>query len=430
MRPRVAGDRDPAALALGGALVLLGLLLRHGGLLLLAVPLFMFWGIGTFGRLSQADPDIRVRRELSARRVLAGERVRVTVTAECEGARPDHWVVFDVPPPGLEVVDGAAARAFDGRGGRTLQLQYELRATRGYHHWGEVRVAWADPFGGPSRERAVACESTLWALPRGEPLRGLGWSPRRTRVYSGFIKTRAGGAGLEFFDTRPYVPGDEVRRIHWKATARLGRWITTQYEQERVADVGIVLDTRRKSEVDCTHAGPAETHSLFERSVCAAAAVAQAALARGNRVGLLRYGRLLEWTSPGYGPRQRERVLHALAEAQLGDLAVFEDLAFLPRKLFPGRSQLVLISPLLHDDIPVLRRLRAHGYAVTVISPDPVRFERRWLASNTPVARAAAGLAELERGQRLRALRRVGVLVIDWNPFEPLQQALRERPWG
>jgi len=406
-----------------------GLLLRHGGLLLLALPLLVFWGTGAYGFFSQAAPDIRVRRSLSARRVLAGETVRVTVTVTCTGPPPARWLVRDALPPGLELVDGAASRLVDGRAGRTLRLHYEAQATRGHHRWEAVRVAWADPFGGPWREATCDAVSALWALPCSEPLRGLELSPRRTRVYAGFIKGRVGGAGLEFFDTRPYAPGDEVRRIHWKATARHARWITTQYEQERVVDVGVVLDTRRKSEVDYTHLGPARTHSLFERSVGAAASVARAALARGNRVGLLRYGRLLEWTYPGYGRRQQERVLHALAEARLGDLAVFEDLAFLPRQLFPGRSQLVLVSPLLEGDVPVLRRLRAHGYAVTLLSPDPVRFERRWRGVQRPVDRVAARLAALERSERLGELRRAGVRVIDWDPFEPLQHALRGRRW-
>ena len=86
--------------------------------------------------------------------------------------------------------------------------------------------------------------------------------------------------------------------------------------------------------------------SLLEHTVTAAATLADAFLAAGNRVGLFVYGGGIDWTLPGYGKRQRERILQALARVRLEEHQVFRHLGHLPTRLFPIRSQLVLVSPL------------------------------------------------------------------------------------
>jgi uncharacterized protein (DUF58 family) len=73
-------------------------------------------------------------------------------------------------------------------------------------------------------------------------------------------------------------------------------------------------------------------HSSNTRS--AAAALVDTFLTAGNRVGLLLYSQYLSWTFPGYGKIQRERILQALARAEVGDSQVFSDLMYLPARLF------------------------------------------------------------------------------------------------
>ena len=119
--------------------------------------------------------------------------------------------------------------------------------------------------------------------------------------------------------------------------------------------------------------------SLFEHSVLAAGSLADALLQQGNRVGLLVYSQYLHWTLPGYGKLQRERILQALAGAAPGASQIFDGLQYLPTRLFPAESQIVLVSPLVEDDYLTLVQLRARGYQVMVVSPDPVGFEARLL---------------------------------------------------
>jgi uncharacterized protein (DUF58 family) len=139
-------------------------------------------------------------------------------------------------------------------------------------------------------------------------------------------------------------------------------------------------------------------------------------------VGLFIYGRSLDWTFPGYGKMQRERILRALANAELGSGQVFEKLEHLPARLFPARSQLVLISPLLSQDAEELTKLRANGYQLLVVSPDPITFEQKGLKKEREVM-LAARIARLERALLLDKLRQAGIRVMEWQVDTPFQQA-------
>jgi len=246
-----------------------------------------------------------------------------------------------------------------------------------------------------------------------------------TRVYAGTIPARVGGEGVEFFGVRQYEMGDSARRINWRATARHPESVfSNEFQQERVADVAVVLDGRDRA--DLRVAGRA----LFDHAVVAAGTLASALLQQGNRVGLLVYSQYLQWTYPGYGRVQRERILHALANAAPGGSQIFEGLQYLPTRLFPPESQIVLVSPLVEDDLTTLVQLRARGYQVLVICPNPVLFEMSNLPALDPVTQRwmslwLVGFSRLERTAMLGRLRRAGVQVIEWNVAHPFDLAMR-----
>ena len=193
---------------------------------------------------------------------------------------------------------------------------------------------------------------------------------------------------------------------------------SNEFQQERLADVGIVLDGRQRTNLF------GGGRSLFEHSVLAAAALSETFLNQGHRLGLLVYGSYLAWCLPGYGKLQRERVLHALARAQVGESSVFAGLEHLSPRMFPVESQIVLISPLTGEDLKVLVQLRARGYQVLVFSPDPVAFECSILQP-TPAVELAARVARLERDLLIRRLQRAGIQVIAWDVARPFDQAVR-----
>jgi uncharacterized protein (DUF58 family) len=184
--------------------------------------------------------------------------------------------------------------------------------------------------------------------------------------------------------------------------------------------VGIVLDGRLRTNEF------ARGHSLFEHSVQAAAALSDALLTQGNRVGLLVYASYLRWTLPGYGKVQRARILHSLAHARPGGSEVFSDLENLPTRLFPSESQIILVSPLTEDDLRPLIHLRAQNYQVMVVSPNPVKFELSYLPKNDNVTMAAR-VIQMERALLFQRLQRAGVQVLDWDVAEPFDLVVKRR---
>jgi uncharacterized protein (DUF58 family) len=236
-----------------------------------------------------------------------------------------------------------------------------------------------------------------------------------------------GGTGTEFFGVREYHPGDPPRAINWRASAHHEDLLyTNEFQQERAADVGIILDGRLRTNEF------ARGHSLFEHSVQAAAALADALLAQGNRVGLLVYAAFLGWTIPGYGKIQREKILYSLAHARPGGSDVFAGLEHLPTRLFPPESQIILVSPLHEDDLSPLVQLRAQGYQMLVVSPNPVKFEVSYLPKSPNVI-LAARVIQMERTLLMQKVKRAGIQVLDWDVSDPFDQVVKlklSRPVG
>ncbi len=402
------------------ALILWGLAARSGELLALALPFVIFLVAGLLAE--SGEIKLQAERMLSAERVYGNEEVTVRLKIKNMGSQLAELQLVDHVPEALKITEGDTSAIASLAAHEALELEYTVSGYRGYFEWRGLKAIATDHLGFQCKELFIDCPGALYIMPRFEELRDIEIRPRRTRVYSGIVRANQGGPGVEFFGVREYYPGDAFKWINWKATARRDELVTNEYEQERVADVAIILDARTKSHVW------AGGESLFEHSVRAAASFARFFINKGNNVGLLIYGSFLDWTFPGYGRLQREKIMRALARAELGDKIVFEGLEHLPARLFPIRSQIVLVSPLLDQDVEVLRRLRARDYHVIVVSPNPIEFELAKLPQSDAV-KLAARVARLERRLLLDKLNRSGIRVLNWNVYEPLAD-LAERALG
>jgi uncharacterized protein (DUF58 family) len=348
---------------------------------------------------------------------MGGQPCVVKVELANRGKDLEEVFLTDLLPPDVSV-EGNTEYYGPFRAGGVETLSYTVRGVRGRYEFPGVSVTIRDLLGLSRDEEILPCPGTLSVLPAADHPERMKIFPRRTRVFTGMIRSRESGAGVEFFGTRGYVPGDPLRHLNWKAGARWDLLITNLFEQERIADVGIILDARSIVEIQT------DEDSLFEHSVRAAASLAQYFLGEGNRVALLVYGNYIEWTYPGYGKQQRARIMAALAGAELGEHAVFKEFGSLPTRLFPAESQVVLISPLRGEDVVPLRYLRGLGYRVLIVSPDPISFEKRLLPQDG-FRELAESIARMEREATLAKLRRSGAQVVDWDVTGPLWLALK-----
>lgn len=400
-------------------LVVAGVVTLNGALLALALPFAAYLAASLI--TTPARLEFEIERKLSAERVPTGTPVTVTLTVTNRGSMLEEARIEEQLPEGLVVTEGSARHLVHLAPGKTEAWTYTISGVRGYYQFPPVQMTAADPFGLLPQRHEVMEPSQLFVMPPILKLKPIVIRTRKTRVYSGVVPARVGGSGIEFFGLRDYQPGDSPRWINWRASARHEENIySNEFQQERVADVGIILDGRVRANV------LAERHSLFEYSTVAAATIAGAFLQQGNRVGLLVYGQYLQWTIPGYGKLQREKILQAISQAQPGSSQVFSDLDHIPTRLFPAQSQLVLVSPLTPDDLEMLVKLRARGYQLMVISPDPVAFEASFLPKTHEVE-LASRVVRMERDIMLRQLKHAGIQLVNWDVSQPFDQVMRAR---
>jgi uncharacterized protein (DUF58 family) len=406
------------------ALVLAGLASREGRFLDLAIPLLVYMAMGLL--YEPEPPQLKISRRLSTDRTLPKQPIRVTLSITNEGPALEEVYFEDVVPDTLKVVEGVSSLLTPLPAGQTVTLTYTLAGQRGLYRLSAVKVSVTEYLGLFRKEATLSAPEQFFVLPDVVKTRQVAIRPRRIGVYHGLIPARQGGPGVEFFGVREYQAGDPLRWVNARASARYDQKLfINEFEQERMADIGLILDARQQTDA---RRGP---ESLFEYGVQATATLAETFLSRGNRVGLLMYGRSIDWTFPGYGKVQQERIFRALARAQQGAGRIFEKLDHLPTRLFPARSQIVFISPLVGADAETLIRLRARGYRLMVISPDPISFEQQKLGTSQ-MAALATQLARLERDLILRKLLHAEIQVVDWPveiPFYQIaHQALSRMP--
>jgi uncharacterized protein (DUF58 family) len=160
-------------------------------------------------------------------------------------------------------------------------VRYDLRASlRGRYEIGPLQVQLVDPFGLCRLTRQFATTEHLTVLPQVHPLPGV----PLTGDWSGLgdSATRAvASLGEDDVVPREYRTGDELRRVHWKSTARSGELMVRREERPWRTRATVLLDTR---EVAHRGDGPAST---FEWAVTAAASVSVHLVRRGYAMRLL-----------------------------------------------------------------------------------------------------------------------------------------------
>ncbi|WP_420632427.1 DUF58 domain-containing protein [Candidatus Leptofilum sp.] len=400
-------------------LLVAGFGLVNGNIVLLALPFVLYLSLSLLAAPEAANLDIQ--RTLSSIRMPAHSEITITLTITNNGGSISELLLEDAVPEGLILTDGATRQLLALPAGASHGFSYTVEVPRGQYQFSQVTAVVRESF--DLRRRQFTCEvpGNLFAylVPRASNLKQVAIHPRRTRVYSGIVPARVGGEGLDFFGVRDYRQGDSQRRINWLAGARHpGSLFTNEFEQERVADVGLILDARAASNI------PYGNQSLLEYSIEAITLMVDALINQGNRVALLIYGGAVNYTLPGYGKLQRERILQALSGAQLQSSHVFAQLRALPTQLFPAQSQIVFVSPLLPEDVPFLRRLRAYDYEVLLVSPNPISYESR-LMPDAPALALAAKLAQLERELLHTELLQAGIFVLDWDVARPFDDVAR-----
>ncbi len=254
----------------GLLLLLVGMVTRIGpavqfGALALLLPV-------AAATLTRPPAELQVTRMLSARELPTGDALDVTIDVRGKFPRRRTLLLEDRAD---EALGGAHRLAVGGASGHAVSRpQYRVRAgRRGVHHLGPLLIHVVDRFGMIHRVVELAGREEVLVTPRVLPLPPAVLGGGSLGSGSGHL----GPLGAETDDVIPraYRPGDEVRRIDWKASARTGDLMVRSEENPWRSAVTLVIDTRAQA-----HRGN-EPHSSLDVVLTFAASVGALALDTG-----------------------------------------------------------------------------------------------------------------------------------------------------
>ncbi len=352
----------------GVALVLTGVLLGQPDITRIGVLVLALVGIALV-LVSRHGLALDVRRTVSPSRVAIDERSVVTVQVRnTEGSTSPVAMAEE----SLDYALGDRPRFVlpSMRPGAVHEVQYTIRShTRGVHRLGPLRVRVRDPFGLALRATAVPGDAEVVVLPRVVPLSS-GRSLGSGIGSEGSIPHMVALHGEDDQTVREYRDGDDLRRIHWPATARTGDLMVRQEDRPAKRRAVVLLDTRTHG-----HGGSGRSSSL-EWSVTTAASLLVHLVGGAYAVHLLT-------ADPGsesgvHHDDSVENGLDRLARVELGeDEGVRAQLHAAHGLTSQGGLVVYVGGPLSDDDAHSLAALRQPGSTGVGLVVDPTSFGSR-----------------------------------------------------
>lgn len=284
--------------------------------------------------------SLRLAREVRYGWAQVGDRLEERFTLLNASIFPATWVEMDDHStlPGYRA---SLATAVGGEGDVTLLTEGHC-SRRGLYLLGGATLRSGDPLGIYTIAIEDPSSRALLVLPPVVPLPPIEITPGGY-LGDGRPRLRALEENVRASGVREYQPGDPLRRIHWPTSARHDKLFTRQLDGNPAGDWWILLD------LDQDIQAGSDWDSTVEHGVVLAASLADQGLRNKQAVGLAINGEAPEWLTPRENERQRWDILHALALAQPGSLALAD---FLQRggKAFGKHASLVIITPSTKTD--------------------------------------------------------------------------------
>lgn len=307
--------RGRCLVAAGLTLGVLGALLGERSLVQLALFVLALPVLAAVG-VVRARFRLATRRTVTPARLPRGQEAQVLLEVTNTDRRPGGmWALSEQLPPEL----GPRPRFLVERlpPGATAALRYPVHgASRGRHQLGPLRLRLVDPFGLVLRSTSGADTAPLLVVPR---VRDLGPAALSGGAGGGADGARRSFAvqGEDDVSTREYRRGDDLRKVHWRATARTGELMVRLEERPWRSAATLLVDTRTGAHLvgrgvagTPTAADPAPPTDTLEWVVEAAASIGVSLLQRGAALRVLTDSGELIPAGGGLGP---EALLEALA---------------------------------------------------------------------------------------------------------------------
>jgi uncharacterized protein (DUF58 family) len=348
------------------------------------------------------------------------ETAHVALRVSNPGRRRVRGMLRDAWPPSAGVRQ--PRRRIDLPPGERRTLTFDLVPTRrGDRAPDRVTVRAYGPLGLAARQGAHGVPWRLRVLPSFASRKHLPAKLARLRDLDGRTPVLVRGQGTEFDSLREYVPGDDVRSIDWRASARSREVVVRTWRPERDRHLLLVLDTGR------TAAGRVGDAPRLDAAMDAALLLAALATRAGDRVDLLAYDVTLRAAVQGRAPGEvLPSFVQAMAplDARLVEVDWRHVCGEVLRRA-PHRSLVVLLTALdpaavEHGLLPELGPLTArHQVLLASVADSRVDQMATERGDADAVYDAAAGSrAGLARRNTAARLQRAGVVVVEGDPAE------------
>jgi uncharacterized protein (DUF58 family) len=409
---RAASPKLGAYAGLAALGLLAALSTRRPELVAVAAPFALAAAVGL---LALRRPEISVEISLERDRTLEGDQLEVCVTLDASVGAERVEVLLELPRE-LPLSVGENPRLLHLGDGECRELSFPLRCTRwGAFRIGRIYLRTHDLFGLFRHEAVADRRLPLKVYPTEEAVRNL-LRPLETQVFAGNHVARQRGEGIEFADLRPFVPGDRIRHVNWRASARRRELWVNEHHAERNADVVIFLD----SFAEARHG----EHSTLDPALRAAATLAARYLRQKDRVGFVTFGGMLNWLLPSTGTGQLYRIVDAMLDTQIVLNYAWKDIDVIPPRTLPPQALVLALTPLLDDRAAnALLNLRGRGFDLVVLEISPFPFVP---APRQGVQELGHRLWRLRRAAVRGRFERAGVPVATWGDDSSLAAALEE----
>ena len=366
------------------------------GLFLVALPL------GCVVALYRTRYRVAGTRNLSPARVPAGTEAQVHLRLDNVSRLPTGLLMLQDRVP---YVLGPRPRFVLDRveAGGSREVSYRVRSDlRGRYPLGPLQLRLTDPFGMCELTRAFSAYDTLTVVPRVETLPRVRFTGEARGYGDGRLRALA-LAGEDDVIPRGYRHGDDLRRVHWRSTARYGELMVRREEQPQRSRCTVLLDTRH---VAHHGSGP---DSAFEWAVSGAASAAVHLLGQGFSV------RLLTDTgisvpgpdgSGGFGGDSSEAVGVVLDTLAVADQSDGTGLSPAYEALRGGSEGLLVafLGSLDEEQCAVVSRMRRQAGTAVAFVLDDAAWSREVTDGQNPIA------------ERLRRLREAGWIALPVSP--------------
>jgi uncharacterized protein (DUF58 family) len=234
------------------------------------------------------------------------------------------------------------------------------------------------------------------------------------------------GAGIEYVQSRPYLPGDPVKFMDWRVTARTGRFHVKEYEAPKQMPVYLLVDTSASMCVS------SQVLSKYAWAVQVAGGLALAALDHMNPVGLVAVGERDLHHTPTLARNSILQWMHQLRRYHFTEATTLGQRI---RELTPRVEQRCLFIVLsdLHDPdaIPAIKLMAQDHDCVVLHLEDPAERGRtgggifRAVEAETGRAFVAHGLSRWFGDEETHVLSRAGVDYLQLRTDQPILPRLR-----